>query len=372
MDNFIESAVKPTVLVVDDTPDNLSLISELLEGDYRVRVANSAEKAFKITLSQNPPDLILLDIMMPVIDGYEVCQRLKENLATRDIPIIFLAAKAEIEDETKGFSLGAVDYITKPISPPILLARLKTHLQLKEMRDCLADMNAFLETEVRKRTQEVIAVQEATILALSSLAETRDLETGDHIRRTQLYIKILAETLRYHPRYSHFLNDDSTIDLLFKSAPLHDIGKVGIADNILLKPGRLTPEEFESMKNHTTLGRDAIMSAERRLGVEIPFLAFAKEIAYSHHEKWDGTGYPLGISGDDIPVSGRLMAIADVYDALISHRVYKDAIPHEKAVQIMVGEKGRHFDPLMIDAFLEIAEEFRAIMVRYADKDQEM
>ncbi len=372
MVNFDESALKPTVLVVDDTPDNLSLMSELLEDEYRVRIANNGAKALKIAGSANPPDIILLDIMMPVMDGYEVCRSLKENAATRDIPLIFLTAKAQVEDEMKGFSLGAVDYITKPISPPVVLARVKTHLQLKQMRDYLKDKNEFLEAEVRKRTRQVIAVQEVTILAMASLAETRDNDTGNHIRRTQLYIKALAEKLRHHPRYSHFLDNDNTIELLFKSAPLHDIGKVGIPDQILLKPGRFTPEEFEIMKTHTALGRDAIMSAEKRLGIEMPFLAFAKEIAYTHQEKWDGTGYPHGLSGEDIPISGRLMAIADVYDALISRRIYKEEMAHEKAVLIMVEGKGSHFDPLMIDAFLEIAEEFKAIAEQFADKKHKL
>ncbi len=366
---FDESAIKPTVLVVDDTPDTLSLMSNLLEDEYRVRIATNGTKALKIAISENPPDIILLDIMMPVMDGYEVCQSLKENAATRDIPIIFLTAKADVEYEMKGFSLGAVDYITKPISPPVVLARVKTHLQLKQMRDYFKDKNEFLEVEIRKRTREVVAVQEVTILTMASLAETRDNDTGNHIRRTQLYVKALAEKLRHHSFYSHLLDNDTNIELLFKSAPLHDIGKVGIPDNILLKPGRLTPEEFEIMKTHTTLGRDAIMSAEKRLGVEMPFLAFAKEIAYTHQEKWDGSGYPLGLSGEDIPISGRLMAIADVYDALISRRVYKEAMAHEKAVQIMVEEKGLHFDPLMIDAFLELADEFKTIAVQYADKE---
>jgi putative two-component system response regulator len=253
-----------------------------------------------------------------------------------------------------------------------VLARVKTHLQLKRVRDYLKDKNEFLEAEVQRRTQEVVAVQEVTILAMASLAETRDNETGNHIRRTQFYIRALAEKLRSHPRFSYFLDDDKTIDLLFKSAPLHDIGKVGIPDNILLKPGRFTPEEFEIMKTHCTLGRDSIIAAERRLGLELPFLAFAKEIAYSHQEKWDGTGYPEGLSGDDIPISGRLMAVADVYDALICRRVYKEGMPHEKASGIIVESKGSHFDPDMVDAFTEIAEEFREIAKRYEDTEHDV
>ncbi|HOF06313.1 MAG TPA: two-component system response regulator [Syntrophales bacterium] len=363
---------KPTVLVVDDTPDNLTLMSGLLKDKYKVKIANNGERALKVAMTGTPPDIILLDIMMPVMDGYEACRHLKENPETRDIPVIFLTAKAEVDDEMKGFELGAVDYITKPISPPIVLARVQTQLQLKKVRDYLRDQNEFLEAEVRRRTEEVVAIQEVTILAMASLAETRDNDTGNHIRRTQWYIKTLAENLRKNSRFSHFLDDDKTIDLIFKSAPLHDIGKVGIPDHILLKPGRFTPEEFEIMKTHTTLGRDAIVAAERRLGVEMPFLAFAKEIAYSHQEKWDGSGYPEGLSGDDIPISGRLMAVADVYDALICRRVYKEGMPHEKAVAIITEGRGSHFDPDIVDAFLECADEFRKIAKLYEDTDEEL
>ena len=363
-DGLIEKA---TILAVDDTPDNLLLISGLLKNDYHVRVANGGQRAIKIAQSENPPDLILLDIMMPDVDGYEVCRTLKADKNTSMIPIIFLTAKTEIEDETKGLELGAVDYITKPISPPIVLARVKTHLALKRMQDFLRDQNAFLESEVKKRTEEIVAIQDVTIHAMASMAETRDNETGNHIRRTQHYVKVLAEKLRAHPRFEKLLDDDKTIELIFKSAPLHDIGKVGIPDAILLKPGRLTPEEFEVMKSHTTLGREAIIHAEKNLGIEVPFLKYAKEIAYSHQEKWDGSGYPEGLSGDDIPISARLMAVADVYDALVSRRVYKDPMPHDDAVKLLLEGKGKHFDPDMIDAFVACQDQFRAIADKYRD-----
>jgi putative two-component system response regulator len=363
---------KATILVVDDTPDNLSLMSGLLKDLYKVKVANGGEKALKVALSETPPDLILLDIMMPEIDGYEVCRRLKADARTRNIPIIFLTAKAEVEDEAYGLELGASDYITKPISPPIVLARVKTHLSIKSVQDFLRDKNQFLEAEVQKRTAEVSAIQDVTIHAMASLAETRDNETGNHIRRTQHYIKLLANKLRLHPRFAHFLDSDQTIELLFKSAPLHDIGKVGIPDRILLKPGRFEPEEFEIMKTHTTLGRDAILHAEQQLGIEMPFLTYAKEIAYSHQEKWDGSGYPEGLSGDDIPISARLMAVADVYDALISRRVYKAGMSHEKAVEIMAEGRGTHFDPDVLDAFLELQSAFQMIAKSYSDSDQDI
>lgn len=360
-------ARQETVLVVDDTPDNITLISSLLKDFYKVKIANNGEKALKIAASDSPPDLILLDIMMPEMDGYEVITRLKADERTRDIPVIFLTAKIEVADETRGLGLGAVDYITKPVSPPIVLARVRTHLDLKIARDFLKDRNRYLEEEVRQRTREVAAVQNVTIQAMASLAETRDNETGNHIRRTQWYVKLLAEKLRHLPRFRAELDDDKTIDLIVKSAPLHDIGKVGIQDRILLKPGHFERDEFEIMKGHARLGRDAIVSAQQSLEIELPFLAYAKEIAYSHQEKWDGSGYPEGLSGDDIPVAARIMAIADVYDALVSRRVYKEGMTHEKALGIIVESKGSHFDPDMVDAFLEIADECRAIADRYSD-----
>jgi putative two-component system response regulator len=362
---------KPTVLVVDDTPENLSLMNSLLKDSYRVKVATSGERALRIAWGEEPPDLILLDIMMPVMDGYEVLSRLKSDPRTQTVPVIFLTALSEMEDEERGLNLGAVDYITKPVSPPIVLARVATHLHLKTVADFLRDKNAYLEAEVSRRTRELQAIQDVTIFTLASLAETRDNETGNHIRRTQYYVRSLCLALRDHPRFRDFLNE-STIESLFKSAPLHDIGKVGVPDRILLKPGRLTAEEFEIMKTHTTLGRNAIQRAEDQLGLEVDFLRFAKEIAYSHQEKWDGSGYPQGLSGEAIPVSARLMAIADVYDALISRRVYKPAMPHEQAMQIIREGAGTHFDPDMVQAFVQQADDFKAISERYADEDADM
>ena len=357
-----------TVLVVDDTPENLTLMGALLRDHFMVKVANNGEKALKIAMSDTPPDLVLLDIMMPGLDGYEVCRRLKATAATRDIPVIFLTARSDPDDERMGLALGAVDYITKPISPPILLARVNTHLALKATADFLRDKSAYLEREVALRTLEVQAIQDVTIMAMTSLAETRDNETGNHIRRIQLYVKALAERLRNHPRFEAVLNE-RMIELLYKSAPLHDIGKIGIPDSILLKPGKLTVEEFEVMKTHTTLGRKAIEDAERRLGMRVAFLSVSKEIAYSHQEKWDGSGYPQGLAGDQIPVSARLMAVADVYDALINKRVYKAAFSHDQTCSTIVKGKGTHFDPDMVDAFVSIAEDFRSIALKYPDPE---
>lgn len=359
---------KATVLVVDDTPDNLSLVSGLLRDDYIVRVANNGEKALRIASSDQPPDLILLDIMMPGMDGYEVCQRLKADPKARDIRVIFLTAKAEIEDERKGFELGAVDYITKPISPPILQERVKTHLALKASSDFLRDKSAYLEQEVARRTAEVMAIQDVTILALASLAETRDTDTGNHIRRTQYYLQALALQLRQHPRFARYLTE-ANITMLFKSAPLHDIGKVGIPDRILLKPGGFEPHELEIMKSHTTLGFEAIEHAEKALGITVDFLRTAKEIALSHQEKWDGSGYPQGLVGDAIPISARLMALADVYDALISRRVYKAGMSHAQAAEIILAGRATHFDPDVVDAFVAVQDAFQAIAARFVDRE---
>jgi putative two-component system response regulator len=356
---------KPTILVVDDTPDNLDLMGDLLMNDYKVKIANSGKKALEIVQTGQSPDLILLDIMMPEMDGYEVCSVLKSDEKTKNIPVIFLTAKTNSIDEQKGFEIGAVDYITKPISPVIVMARVKTHLDLH-------NKNVYLEQLVNERTKEIAAIQDVTIHAMASLAETRDNETGNHIRRTQNYVKLLAQHLQFHPKFTHFLNMDGVIDTLFKSAPLHDIGKVGIPDAILLKPGRFEPSEFDIMKSHPELGQNAILQAESELGIDVPFLQYAKEIAYGHHEKWDGSGYPQGLSGEDIPISARLMAIADVYDALISRRVYKEGMPHAQAVDIILDGKGTHFDPDMIDAFILLHEAFNDIALTFADSHDDM
>ena len=357
---------KKTILVVDDTSDNLFLVSNLLKDLYTVKVANSGEKALKYLFQSTPPDLILLDIMMPVLSGYDVIKKIKQNPLLQDIPVIFLTAKSSVEDEKIGLELGAADYIIKPISPPILLARIKTQLENKAANDFMKDKNKFLEDEIQKRLKEITAIQDVAIFAMVSLAETRDNETGNHITRTRNYVKILALKLQNHPKFKDFLSDEM-INILYKSAPLHDIGKIGIPDYILLKNQKLTTEEFEIMKTHTTLGKEAIEHAEIQLGFEVDFLKVAKEIAYLHHEKYDGRGYPLGLKGEEIPISARLMAVADVYDALISKRVYKDKIEHKKAVEIMKEGRGTHFDPDILDLFLELEKEFEQIAKSFSD-----
>lgn len=356
---------RANILVVDDSIDSISLISEILKDSYNVNIATSGEKALKI-IQDKKPDLILLDIVMDDMDGHEVCSHLKADPQTVDIPVIFLTGKTSIDDEQKGFDLGAVDYITKPASPPIVLSRVKTHLRLKEVADFLKDKNEYLERVVDERTQEVQMLQEVMVYALASLAETRDAETGKHIRRTQYYMKALAEHLRFSPRFKAFLTD-TNIYILFKTAPLHDIGKVGIPDGILLKPGKYEKAEFDVMKKHSTIGKETIESAERNLGLKSKFLTISKQIAYTHHEKWDGSGYPCGLVGDDIPIPGRLMAIADVYDAIVSRRIYKDPIPHKKAVDIIKNGRGTHFDPEVVDAFLDLEDKFREIAEKFAD-----
>lgn len=351
---------RSTVLVVDDTPENLSVLGELLAPLYHVRVAISGADALRIAVSKNPPDLILLDVMMPEMDGYEVLRRLRADERTRDIPIIFVTV---MEDEERGLEMGAVDYITKPLRTPIVLARVRAHMELKKARDLLQKQKLSLEAEVSRRMGENLVIQDVSIRALANLAETRDPETGNHILCTQGYVEALARHLQSHPRFADFLTERTIISLT-KSAPLHDIGKVGIPDHILLKPGKLTPDEWAIMKTHAKIGSDAIEQAEALSGQSVEFLELAKEIAHWHHERWDGTGYPDGLKGDAIPLSARLMAPADVFDALISRRVYKDPVPFEKAREIILNGRGSHFDPDVVDAFVAIFEEFQGIAKR--------
>jgi putative two-component system response regulator len=361
---------KPTILIVDDTPDNIMLLSRLLKDKYNTKVANNGSLALQIAQATPGLDLILLDVMMPGLDGYETCRQLKANPVTADIPVIFLTAKNQVEDEAMGLSLGAVDYIAKPISPPILFARVATQLTLLEARRQLQAHNENLEKLVQDRTAQLALMQEAIIMAMGTLAETRDnaaATKGDnHIRRTQHYVRALAQHLQRHPRFAQDLSDEN-IELLYRSVPLHDIGKVGIPDRILLKPGVLDREEFEVMKLHAVYGRDTIMLVEKHIGGTNGFLMFAREIAHSHQEKWDGSGYPDRLAGEQIPLSARLMAVADVYDALISRRVYKPAFTHRQALDVMRKGRGTHFDPDVLDAFFEIEGQFAAIAEEFRD-----
>lgn len=359
-----------TILAIDDTPDNLILISEILKDKYRVKTFKEPKKALDyITQNEEEIHLILLDIMMPELSGYDVLKVLKGDKNTKDIPVIFLTALSGEEDEQKGLELGACDYITKPISASITRARINVHLENMAAKEFLKSKADYLEEEVKKRIKELLSVQDITILTLASLAETRDTDTGNHLKRTQHYIKILALALKEHPKFKEYLSEDE-IETLFRTAPLHDIGKVGIADKILLKPGILSDAEFEIMKTHTVLGKEAIEHAEEEAGAEADFLKRAKEIAYCHHENYDGSGYPLGLRGEDIPVSARLMALADVYDALTSRRIYKEAMAHDKAVAIIKEESGFKFDPDIVDALLKSEDKFFEISKKYSDSIQ--
>ena len=366
---------RPRVLVVDDTPENLQLMHALLKESYRVLLANGGAAALRLARLEPRPDLILLDIMMPELNGYTVCEALKADPETAPIPVIFLTARGEVEDEEMGFRSGCVDYITKPVSPPTLLARVANHLALKAASDQLAYNNRYLIEEVERRTREVQMVQDVTIMAMASLAETRDIETGMHIRRTQHYVRTLAERLRkmweekgLEAALIPAELSDEIIEIMYKSAPLHDIGKVGIPDAILLKPGALDAAEFEIMKSHTTLGLETIAAAEKLLDAPSSFLSVARQIACSHHEKWDGSGYPHALAGEAIPLPARLMAVADVYDALISRRVYKEPFSHERAVSMIEAGSGSHFDPTVVSAFLIEIETFRSIAQRFQDE----
>lgn len=356
---------RPTILVIDDTPTNLNLLSNLLRNDYRVKVANNGAKALELAFSVTP-DLILLDVMMPDMDGYEVCRRLKKDEKTAKTPVIFLTAKMEIEDEELGFSVGAVDFIHKPISPAIVRARVKAQLQLKTWQDFLKDQNTWLQKQVEQRLTEINHLQYATICVMTSMAEFRDETTGNHIRRTQKYVLMLAKEMSKLPHYKERLTPNY-IEQMSKSAPLHDIGKIAIPDEILLKPGKHTPEEAVIMKTHAQRGLDMLKNAGNYMGEQGEFLEIAMEIAGCHHEKWDGSGYPNGLKGQKIPISARLMALADVFDALLSCRPYKPAMSIEKTVAIILEGNGTHFDPEIVEAFVAIKNEMLEVAASLTD-----
>lgn len=361
----------PTILIVDDLPENLTVLSNLLLSNYQVRVANSGQKALRIINQPTYPDLILLDVMMPDLDGYQVFEILRANPATRNIPVIFVTAMNSVEAELHALDAGAVDYITKPIVAPIVLARVRTQLELKQARDHLSDQNTWLETEIARRMAENELTQEVSIRALAHLAEIRDPETGFHILRTQAYVQQLATHLQNHARFADLLTP-RYVKLLCCSAPLHDIGKVGIPDSILQKPGPLNEAEWKIMKTHTSLGSDAIELAERDTAESAEFLSLAKEIARWHHEKWDGSGYPDGLAGESIPLSARIMALADVFDALISPRAYKPPMDYPQARKIIAAGRGVHFDPVMTEHFLTYFNDFCDIADRYREPDKDI
>ena len=362
----IRPTLEAIILIVDDEPVNLTVLSRLLRPAYQVRAANSGAHALQAVLTEPRPDLILLDVMMPGMDGYAVLAQLKDNPATRDIPVVFVTALATPSDEERGLELGAFDYITKPIQPMVVLARVRTQLEAKRARDGMRDQNAWLEAEVARRMAENDLTQQVSIRALAHLAEARDPETGNHILRTQAYVEELANLLQGHPRFSAALSSQF-INTLSRSAPLHDIGKVGIPDTILQKPGPLNEAEWTVMKTHSKLGSDAIERAEQDARQPVAFLQVAKEIAHWHHERWDGSGYPDGLAGEAIPVSARIMALADVFDALVTPRPYKHAMTLEEVRKTIEAGRGSHFDPDMADAFLAHFERFAAIAQGHLD-----
>ncbi len=364
-----EDLSRCSILAVDDTKLNINVLVSILGEQYALSVALDGESALR-HVEENMPDLILLDIMMPGIDGIEVLRRLKNNERSKDIPVLMLTALSETEQKSNCFEFGAVDYIQKPFDANELQARVKTHLSLALARKTLKEQNHNLEELVEQRTQELLVTQQATIESMAALAEYRDPETGQHINRVKGYVALLARKLSQNPLFSDQL-PRSTINLFIRSAPLHDIGKVGVRDDILLKTGALTDEEFAEMKRHTEYGAQVIRSVQKKVGA-VPFLDVAWEMAYSHHEKWNGTGYPAGLSGENIPLSARVMALADVYDALISRRVYKPPFTHSKAVKIILEESGTSFDPNIVAVFSGCAEKFREIALNFAESEEQL
>lgn len=355
---------KASILIVDSSADNLVLMEELLQERHLVMVARTGSDAVRLAQQSPAPDLILLDTTLPDTDGFAVHMEIKSNFLTSDIPVIFLTTPGAVDEERRAFSEGAADVIAKPFPPETLRGRVTTHLQLKRARALLKDQHTHFEQLLVQRTRDVVHMQDATILAMASLAESRNEDTGNHIRRTQHYVAALARELRFNARHTAELTDENIL-LLFKAAPLHDIGKVGVPDHILLNTGKLSNDEFEQMKLHTVYGRDAIAGVERTIGGSNAFLRYAKEITYSHQEYWDGSGYPEGLSGEAIPLSARLMAVADVYDALISPRPYRPAFTHETAVELIRQGSGEHFDPDVVDAMLAIEEKLKTIALRF-------
>ncbi|KFB67041.1 MAG: Cyclic di-GMP phosphodiesterase response regulator RpfG [Candidatus Accumulibacter vicinus] len=360
--------IMATILIVDDAPESLAVLSGLLSPLYQVRAVASGPLALQAAAGLPRPDLILLDVMMPEMDGYEVIRHLLSNPATSNIPVIFVSALEQTDEEERGLALGAVDYLTKPIKPAIVIARVKTHLDLKAARDLLQDRNRSLAEDIAQRMADNLLIQDISIRALARLAEIRDPETGNHLRRTQGYMRTLAMELCSHPRFADFLTPHN-IEVLVKSAPLHDIGKIGIDDQILRKQGKLTPDEWAIMKTHSQLGYQALEQAAQDAEYSIDFLSMAKDIAHYHHEKWDGSGYPEGLSGNQIPISARIMALADVFDALITQRAYKRAFTLEQALLIIDAGRGTHFDPDVVNAFFARQEDFIRIATRHANRE---
>ena len=369
-----EDILNSNILIVDDNPTNVNLLEMMLgRAGYTNITSTTDPREVEGLYKENEFDLILLDIRMPHMDGFEVMEQLMDGIENDYLPILVITAQQELETKHRALEIGAKDFVTKPFERIELLNRIVNMLEVRALYNERKIQAKILEEKVEERTRQLSTLQDATMVAMGSLAETRDNETGNHIRRTQRYVKLLAEKLSEQSRYADILTPEY-ISQLYKSAPLHDIGKVGVPDAILLKPGKLTPEEFEEMKKHTVYGADAIEEAASSIEDEETrgFLTVGWEIAHYHQEKWDGSGYPAGLSGEDIPLSARLMAIADVYDALISRRVYIPPFPHKKSVAIISEGKGQHFDPVMTDVFLEISEQFLEIANAFQDSEEDV
>jgi putative two-component system response regulator len=353
---------RPLILLVDDNPVDLHIGKDVLSEKYLVSTAPSAEKMF-VLLENNSPALILLDVAMPLMNGYQAISILKAQDETRDIPVIFLTGKTEMGDELEGLSLGAVDYVTKPFQPSLLIKRIEVHLtvetQQKTMKIQAQELRYFsdyLQKMVDEKTRNILNLQNVLLKTIAELVECRDDITGSHIERTQRGLKILLEDIIKNGLYSEETKNWD-INLLLQSCQLHDVGKISIGDNILKKPGKLNQGEFEEMKKHADFGEKIIEKIEA-LAPESDFLKYAKIFAASHHENWDGSGYPRGLKGYEIPLLGRIMAIADVYDALTSVRPYKTAYNHEEAVQMIAENSGTRFDPALVQVFVRTADRF--------------
>ncbi|MDR1960767.1 MAG: response regulator [Gracilibacteraceae bacterium] len=350
------------IILVDDNITNLSIGKNMLKAYYEVYTAPSAEKMFEC-LERFMPELILLDIEMPGMDGYEAIRRLKNTAALADLPVIFLTAKNDEGSELEGLNLGAVDYVSKPFSAPLLHKRIETHLLLAAQKKQLQNHNHRLQATVLEKTKRLVELENAVIGIVAEMVEFKDSVTGGHVLRTQKYLQLLIEKLMEENIYTEEFSGWN-LDYLLSSAQLHDVGKIAISDTILNKPGKLNDEEYEKMKTHVLIGVNAIERIEERTA-EHEFLRHAKIIAGTHHEKWDGTGYPWGLRGLRIPLEGRLMAIADVYDALISERPYKKAFSAAEAESIIEDGRNRHFDPVLVDLFHMVSDQFAEIVSLY-------